>query len=84
MKPCDMEYPKGMDIRIGIKHAGRELSFDTNTSAADVTAQLQTALAAHGVLTLTDTKGQTYVIPADNVTYLEIGTTQSRPVGFVS
>ncbi len=79
-----MEYPKDMDIRIGIKHAGRELSFDTDATATEVTAQLQAAKAANGILTLTDTKGQTYVIPAENVTYIEIGTTQSRPVGFVS
>lgn len=80
----DMEYPRHMDIRIGIKHAARELSFDTDASAADVTSQLQAALAADGVLTLTDTKGQTYVIPAGNVSYVEIGTSQSRTVGFVS
>lgn len=79
-----MEYPKDMDIRIGIKHAGRELSFDTDTSATEVTAQLHAAKAANGILSLTDTKGQTYVIPAENITYIEIGTTQSRTVGFVS
>lgn len=73
-----------MEIRIGIQHAPRELSFETESSAADINAQLTAALANGGVLSLSDLKGQSYLIPAANVAYIEFGSTQSRPVGFVN
>jgi hypothetical protein len=73
-----------MEIRIGIQHAPRELSFETESSAADINAQLTAALANGGVLNLSDVKGQSYLIPAANVAYIEFGSTQSRPVGFVN
>jgi hypothetical protein len=73
-----------MEIRIGIQHAPRELSFDTEASAADISAQLTAALASSGVLSLTDVKGQSYLVPAANVAYIEFGSSQARPVGFVN
>lgn len=73
-----------MEIRIGIQHAARELSFDTEASAADISAQLTAALASSGVLTLSDIKGQSYIIPAVNVAYIEFGSSKARPVGFVN
>ena len=73
-----------MEIRIGIQHAPRELSFETDTSAADINAQFADALAKLGVLTLNDVKGQSYLVPAANVAYIEFGSSQSRPVGFVN
>jgi hypothetical protein len=73
-----------MDIRIGIQHAPRELAFDTDASVADIEQKYAVALAANGVLRLNDAKGQEYLIAANSVTYIEFGTAQSRPVGFVS
>lgn len=73
-----------MEIRIGIQHAPRELSFDTDATPTDINAQLTAALASGGVLNLSDTKGQSYLVPAANVAYIEFGSTQARPVGFVN
>lgn len=73
-----------MDIRIGIQHAPRELAFDTDSSVADIEQKYTAALQANGVLRLNDAKGQEYLIAATSVAYIEFGTAQSRPVGFVS
>lgn len=73
-----------MEIRIGIQHAPRELSFDTTSTADEIAAQLTQALGTAGVLNLTDSKGQSYLVPATNIAYIEFGTTQARPVGFVN
>lgn len=73
-----------MDIRIGIQHAPRELAFETDASVADIEQKFSAALAANGVLHLSDAKGQEYLIAASGVTYIEFGSAQSRPVGFVS
>lgn len=73
-----------MDIRIGIHHAPRELAFDTDASVADIEHKFESALASNGVLRLADSKGQEYLVPASSVAYIEFGTAQARPVGFVS
>ncbi len=73
-----------MDIRIGIQHAPRELAFDTDSSVAEIEQKFSSALAANGVVRIGDSKGQEYLIPAASVAYIEFGTAQSRPVGFVS
>lgn len=74
-----------MEIRIGILHASRELSFETDADADEVLAQVDTALgtSAPTHLTLADNKGNTYVIPVMNIAYVQLGSAQSRRIGFV-
>lgn len=74
-----------MEIRIGIVNNGRELSFETDTSADDIRSQVASALdqsSAH--VTFTDVKGNTYIVPTANLAYVELGTEESRRVGFVA
>ena len=74
-----------MEIRIGIANTGRELSFETNESAADVKKSLAAALdAAATHVTFADSKGNSYVVPTASLAYVEIGTEESRRVGFVA
>ena len=74
-----------MEIRIGIINTGRELSFETATSADDVRAQVGAALeqsATH--VNFSDVKGNSYIVPTANLAYIELGTEESRRVGFVA
>lgn len=74
-----------MEIRIGIVNSGRELNFETSTPADEVRAKIAAALdegATH--LTLDDVKGNSYIVPTANLGYVEIGTEESRRVGFVA
>ena len=74
-----------MEIRIGIINTGRELSFDTSSTADEVRTQVTTALeqnASH--ISLTDAKGSSYIVPTANLAYIELGTEESRRVGFVA
>ena len=74
-----------MEIRIGIINTGRELSFETSASADDVRTQIAAALdegASH--VTLADVKGNSYIVPTANLGYVELGTEESRRVGFVA
>ncbi len=73
-----------MDIRIGIQNA-RELSFETSASAVDVQKAVTTALSdgeAH--VTFTDTKGNSLIVPTAGIAFVELGTEESRRVGFVA
>lgn len=73
-----------MEIRIGIVNAPRELNFETSQSAEELVGQVQTALTSGtGILKLTDDKGRLYVVPTAGIAYVEIGTEESRRIGFV-
>lgn len=74
-----------MEIRIGIANTGRELSFETSEPADAVKKSVASALdsgATH--LTFSDSKGNTYIVPASGLAYIELGTEESRRVGFVA
>lgn len=71
-----------MEIKIGIQHAPRELTIETESSASDVEEQLAAALSSDGLLTLADPKGRKILIPAARIGYLDLGQEHSRPVGF--
>ncbi len=74
-----------MEIRIGITNTGRELSFDSNDSADAVRQTITEALTSGAAfVTLTDAKGSSYVVPTAGIAFVEIGTDQSRRVGFVA
>jgi len=73
-----------VEIRIGIINSGRELSFETNTPADEVRTLVTSALDQAAVhVTFTDTKGNSYIVPTANIGYVELGTEESRRIGFV-
>lgn len=74
-----------MDIRIGIKHSGREISFETDRNAAEVESAVSSALETGAkLIKLSDSKGKVYLIPAESLSYLEIGVEETRRVGFIA
>jgi len=79
------EEESPVEIRIGIAHTGRELAFDSNESADAVRATVTEALTSGAAfVTLADAKGSSYVVPTAGIAFVEIGTDQSRRVGFVA
>jgi len=74
-----------VDVRIGIQNSPRELSFETSQPAAEVEKAVAAALAGQSAhLKLTDDKGTVYVVPSAALAYVEIGSEESRRVGFVA
>lgn len=71
-----------MEIKIGIQHAARELSVESNLSAEDVEAAVAAALKDGTVLTLTDEKDRKVLVPGDKIAYVELGEPTGRRVGF--
>ena len=74
-----------MEIRIGIANTGRELNFETNEPADAVKKSIADAFdsgATH--LTFSDAKGTSYIVPTASLAYVELGTEESRRVGFVA
>ena len=74
-----------MEVKIGVQNASRELVLDSSESAADVQKAVSAALADNtSVLTLTDTKGRTVLVPVGKLAYVEIGSPTASQVGFRS
>lgn len=74
-----------MEIRIGIANTGRELSFETSETATAVKKSVASALdsgASH--VSFTDVKGNSYIVPTAGLAFVEVGTEESRRVGFVA
>ncbi|GAB3268536.1 DUF3107 family protein [Microbacterium sp. MEC084] len=73
-----------MDIRIGITNTGRELSFESSESADSIKATVAEAITSGAPLTLTDVKGNSYIVPTANLAFVEVGSEETRRVGFVA
>ncbi len=74
-----------MDVKIGIKQSARELSFESNESAASIESTLSAAFSG-GLATVkfTDNKGRQFLVPTDSIAYVEIGAEETRRVGFIA
>jgi hypothetical protein len=71
-----------MEVKIGVRQAPRELVIDTADTAEEIETRLAEAVAAEGLLTLTDSRGRRVLVPASGIAYVEIGTSVSGQVGF--
>ncbi|MFB2556612.1 DUF3107 domain-containing protein [Herbiconiux liangxiaofengii] len=74
-----------MDIRIGIANSPRELNFESSQTPAEIESVISEALSGNGThVSLKDDKGKLYLVPVAALTYVEIGSEESRRVGFVA
>jgi hypothetical protein len=74
-----------VEIRIGIAHSPRELTFESSQSAAEIEKIVAAALETDArFIKLSDDKGKVYIVPTGAFTYLEVGGEESRRVGFVA
>jgi hypothetical protein len=73
-----------MEIKIGVQHSAREVALDSELSPEDVHAAVTKAIDSGSLLTLTDDRGRTIVVPGTKIAYVEIGAPASRRVGFGS
>jgi hypothetical protein len=73
-----------MEIRIGIQHVNREVVLECNEGLKSVQKSIDAALENGSLLTLTDEKGRTVIVPGDKIAFIEIGAQASGRVGFAT
>lgn len=74
-----------MEVKVGVADTARELVLNSNQSPEEIERLVAGALQdSAGALSLVDDKGRRYVIPSARVAYVEIGTADSRRVGFAT
>jgi hypothetical protein len=73
-----------MEIRIGVQHVNREVVLESNETLAVVQKSIDAALSSGSLLTLTDEKGRTVMVPGDKIAFIEIGAQTAGRVGFTT
>lgn len=74
-----------VELRIGIQHAPRELSFETNESPADIEASVQKAVESGAPLVrFVDEKERVILVATSTLAYVEISAEEPRRVGFIA
>jgi len=73
-----------VEVKIGVQDSPREISLDSDDTPEQVTAAVKAAIDAGGLLSLTDDRGRTILVNAAKISYVEIGASSSRRVGFGS
>lgn len=71
-----------MDIKIGVQHVQREIVIESDETSEAIKSKVAEALANGSILELTDAKGNTTLIPAQQLGYVEIGAESKRRIGF--
>ncbi|ADK28333.1 DUF3107 domain-containing protein [Corynebacterium pseudotuberculosis] len=72
-----------MDIKIGFSDSPRELVVSSRETQDEVVARVSEALANDsGLLTLTDENGNRYLVRNSQISYVEVGNSNTRTVGF--
>jgi hypothetical protein len=72
-----------VEVKIGVTDSPRELVFSSAQTHDEVQKLVTDALGKDsGVLSLTDEKGRLFLVQVAKITYVEIGASDSRRVGF--
>ncbi|MEP9383858.1 DUF3107 domain-containing protein [Nocardioides sp. KR10-350] len=71
-----------MEVKIGVQYATRELVVETDETAESVEKLVAEAISGSTLFTLADQKGRKIVVPAEKITYVEIGPRTIGQVGF--
>ena len=77
-----------VEVKIGVTDSPRELVFNSAQTPDEleklVTAALTQGDKGSALLSLTDDKGRRFLVPTAGIAYVELGSDQSRRVGFVA
>ncbi len=73
-----------MEVRIGISQAARDVVLESNDSPSKISELVEKAIASDSLLTLTDDKGRTIVVPGSKIAFVEIGAQTAGRVGFAN
>jgi len=74
-----------VEVKVGVADTARELLINSSQTPEEVESLVADALKdSSGTLALVDDKGRRYLVPSARVAYVEIGSADSRKVGFVT
>ena len=72
------------DVKIGISDSTHELNIECENSQSEVIAKVNETIKSSSVLSLSDSKGREILVPFNKISYVEVGESADRRVGFAS
>lgn len=72
------------DVKIGISDSSHELNFECANTQTEVIAKVNEAIKSSSVLSLSDSKGREILVPFNKISYVEVGESADRHVGFAN
>lgn len=71
-----------MEVTIGVQNVSRELTVETESDPAEVSAAVQAALRDGSVLHLIDSRGRSVFVPGPVIGWVQLGDAEKGRVGF--
>lgn len=72
-----------MEVRVGVLHVSREITFESDQQPEDIEGAVKSALDGKTeLLSLVDQKGRRILVPTAHLGYVEVGPASERRVGF--
>lgn len=72
-----------MEVRVGVLHVSREITFESDQTPEDIEGAVKQALDSQTeLLSLVDQKGRRILVPTAQLGYVEIGPPAERRIGF--
>jgi len=72
------------EVKIGISDSTHEINFECSSSQSEVIAKVNDAIKTSSVLALSDAKGREILVPHNKISYVEVGESADRRVGFAN
>ena len=72
------------EVKIGISDSTHEIYIECSSSQSEVIAKVNDAIKTSSVLALSDAKGREILVPHNKISYVEVGESADRHVGFAN
>lgn len=72
------------EVKIGISDSTHEIYIECSSSQSEVIAKVNDAFKTSSVLALSDAKGREILVPHNKISYVEVGESADRRVGFAN
>ena len=72
------------EVKIGISDSTHEINIECVSTQSEVIAKVNEAIKSSSVLSLSDSKGRELLVTANKISYIEVGESIDRRVGFAN
>ena len=72
------------EVKIGISDSTHEINIECASTQSEVISKVNEAIKSSSVLSLNDTKGRELLVPSNKISFVEVGESSDRKVGFAN
>lgn len=72
------------EVKIGISDSTHEINIECVSTQSEVISKVNEAIKSSTVLSLSDSKGREFLVPSNKISFVEVGESTDRKVGFAN